>query len=141
MHATGTAWGMFADVSAMFFLSNVILSLSLERFFKLRERNANLIFLGMFCFSEAILHYTGNGGKLFILELFLATILEYRLRSLRMVHVWQATAFFVAAFTFWILDTKKILCWPDNHILTGHSLWHLLAAAAIWVYFLAYRKT
>ena len=139
MHATGTSWGMFADVSAMFFLSNVILTLSLERFFQLCEKTANLLFLALMVFSLGFLIYTGSGGKLFLLQIIVAAVLEYRLRSLHMVHVWQSTAFFVAAFTFWLLDTKKILCWPENHILTGHSMWHLLAAGAIWVYFLAYR--
>ena len=69
----------------------------------------------------------------------LAAGLEYKLKILNVNNIRQALGFFSVAFTFWLLDVKKILCWPDNHFLTGHAIWHLLAAAAIWVYFLAYR--
>ena len=139
MHSSGTFWGKIADVSSMFFLSNVILTLSLERYYKLRERTANLLFLAMFSASVGYLFYSGFGGGLFIAQLLVAAILEYRLKTLVGKNILQAAGFFTAAFGFWLLDVKKILCWPDNHLLTGHSLWHLLAAAAIWIYFLAYR--
>ena len=140
MHATGTYWGKIADVSSMFFLSNVILTLSAERFFKLKESTANLLFLLLFSFSVWYLFFSGFGGWLFMLQLIVAAGLEYRLKKLDVKNILQAVGFLAVAFAFWLLDVKKILCWPENHILTGHSLWHLLAAATIWIYFLAYRE-
>jgi hypothetical protein len=140
MHASGTYWGKIADVSAMFFLSNVILTLALERYFKLSEFVANFIFAVMFALSVTFLVVTGFGGKLFLLQLLVASILEYRMKALRVENILKSCGIFLAAFTFWLLDVKKILCWPDNHILTGHALWHLLGATAIWVYFLAYNE-
>lgn len=35
------------------------------------------------------------------------------------------------AFTIWVTDTARLLCWPDNHLVTGHAIWHVLNAVAI----------
>jgi intracellular septation protein A len=39
---------------------------------------------------------------------------------------------FILAFVFWTGDITKILCIPENHILTGHAIWHILTAFGIW---------
>jgi hypothetical protein len=33
--------------------------------------------------------------------------------------------------TFSTLDLTRVWCDPDNHVLQGHALWHLLSAVAI----------
>lgn len=143
-HASGTYMGRMVDVSTMFLVSSVILTLSCERFFKLRERNANILFLSLITISLISLFYFHTGSVFFAAQILAATILEYRLAQtptgLNMQKVGLAVATIVTAFIFWILDVKKIFCIPDNHILTGHALWHLLAAASIWFFFLAWEN-
>jgi hypothetical protein len=46
---------------------------------------------------------------------------------------------FLAAI-FLVLDITKTWCDPDNHYISGHGVWHLLSAAAIYLLFLS-RKT
>lgn len=141
-HASGTYMGRIADVGAMFFLSTVILTLSAERFFSLRERWANAFFLLLLATSLYGLVAHQIGSKFFALQILLATIIEWRMAhtktSLNGKKVLYSVLLIIAAFTFWILDVKKILCDPGNHILTDHGMWHLLAAGAIWVFFTSY---
>lgn len=39
--------------------------------------------------------------------------------------------FMTLAATFSFLDLKRILCDPNNHLLQGHSLWHLFSAIGL----------
>jgi hypothetical protein len=43
---------------------------------------------------------------------------------------------FALAWGIWWLDYLKLLCYPSNHILTGHGVWHLLNALVFWFTFL-----
>lgn len=141
-HASGTYMGRIADVGAMFFLSSVMLTLSVERYFGLREGRANLFFFGLLGLSLYGLMVFNIGSKFFGLQILITTLLEWRMArsaaALKAKKVALAVLLFMAAFLFWILDVKKILCDPGNHILTGHGMWHLLAAAAIWIFFTSY---
>lgn len=141
-HASGTYMGRIADVGAMFFLSTVILTLSVERYFRLRERWANVFFLLLLSVSLYGLVAHQIGSKFFGLQILLATILEWRMvrtpSALKGKRVALSVLLFMAAFLFWILDVTKILCHPGNHVLTGHAMWHLLAAASTWVLFTSY---
>ncbi len=47
---------------------------------------------------------------------------------------------FITAFIFWIGDISKILCIPENHILTGHAIWHILTASGIWFFYKSLQK-
>ena len=45
----------------------------------------------------------------------------------------------ISAFLIWILDIKKILCYPQS-IFQGHALWHLLSMLSIYFLYLYYRS-
>lgn len=144
-HLSGSYLGKMIDVSAMFFLSMVILTLSVERYFLLRERTANLFFVAGIAASLAFL-FTFKFGNVFFAGQILASLyFEIKMpdsqRQLISNQVLRAFAILATAFGFWILDASKILCIPENHLLSGHALWHLLAALAIWTYFLSYKLT
>jgi len=47
---------------------------------------------------------------------------------------------FAIAFIFWNLDIHNIVCDPKNHLLTGHAVWHLLNAIAIWYIYRFYEQ-
>lgn len=39
-----------------------------------------------------------------------------------------------------LLDRLKILCDPTNHILTGHAVWHILNAGAVFFIYRFYSQ-
>lgn len=38
---------------------------------------------------------------------------------------------FLFALAIWTLDLTKVFCAPDNHFITGHSVWHVLTAVCL----------
>ena len=52
---------------------------------------------------------------------------------------WALTTTFLVAWGIWWLDYLKILCYPSNHILTGHGVWHLLNGLVFWFTFLHFQ--
>ena len=49
-------------------------------------------------------------------------------------------AVFVVAYAAWWLDKSKAVCDPANHVLSGHAVWHLLDAVALYWLFVFYRQ-
>lgn len=141
-HLSGTIVGKVMDVGAMFFLSMTILTLALQRYYKFSETKANIFFGAGLVLSLSNLLVSQFGASLFGSQIFLATFYEWKMRNspnaLNVSRIKIAVGFILTAFMIWVLDVKKILCNPDNHILTGHAVWHLLAACAIWTYFTSY---
>jgi hypothetical protein len=54
---------------------------------------------------------------------------------------WAMVGSFVVAWGFWWLDFMHVLCIPNNHILTGHGVWHLLNGLVFWFAFLHFRAS
>lgn len=44
---------------------------------------------------------------------------------------WLALALLAGAGAFSFLDLTRTWCNPDNHVIQGHALWHMLAAASM----------
>lgn len=142
-HMTSTYWGKFIDVSTMFFVSMTALTLSLQRYWRLSEQRANIIYVGGLSLSILFLYVMRFGNVLFLSQILATTFLEFRLsrtqHTLDMKRVKSAILVLVAAFIFWVLDTTKVLCHPGNHILTGHGIWHILAGLSIYIFFKSYK--
>ena len=142
-HMTSTYMGKFTDVSTMFFLSMTVLTLSLQRFTGLSETKANIFYIAGLGLSILFLYFMKFGNILFLSQIVVATIFEFKLsktdKTLDMKGVITSLLLFAAAFVFWILDVTKVLCDPGNHILTGHGVWHLLAAVSIYFFFRSYK--
>ncbi len=47
--------------------------------------------------------------------------------------------FVIIAQTASLLDLKRVLCDPSNHVLQGHAVWHVLAAIGLYFAFLHYQ--
>lgn len=137
-HATSTYWGKLLDVSAMFFLSVSILSMALERTYSWNKKKTFLFLLSLLTLSLSFLYIMKFGNILFASQIILAGWLEWKMLDRSKLKL--AAASMLIAFTFWLLDVFKILCISKNHILTGHGIWHLLAAFAIWTFFKAYQS-
>lgn len=133
-HMSGTYWGKFLDVGAMFCLSMAILTTSLERRYSLQKQTGVVIFVGGIILSLIYLWFMKLGLFLFGAQIALSTFIEKRHAK----RFWKALAAFGVAFGFWLMDVKRVWCDPDNHIISGHAMWHLFAAAAIWIFFKSY---
>jgi hypothetical protein len=51
----------------------------------------------------------------------------------------QALGIFLCSFAIWVTDITGLLCDPDNHLITGHAIWHVLNAVCIWMLGAFYR--
>lgn len=149
-HASGTFVGEVCDLGAMFFLSTWALLANVER---LRGRLAPAVHLGLYWaitagLVAALVAFHGGGIFLFAAEVTAVVLLELVLfaqhrRGQRppvpygpLVGV---VVCFVAAFAVWILDVTKVWCDPDNHLITGHAVWHVLNAPVFWLLFVFHR--
>ena len=144
-HMSGSAWGKIADVAAMFVLSTGLLSLSLQRIQNLSVRQTEIFFGVMLLACVAFLVVFRFGNVLFaaqiVATLAIETVLWRGGKSLiDMKKVVLALVVLAFAFGIWILDKSKVFCRPDNHILSGHGLWHLLTALAIYLLYLSYSR-
>jgi predicted membrane channel-forming protein YqfA (hemolysin III family) len=144
-HASGTTLGKMADVGAMFIISMGLLSFAFGRTLRLSALHTQLIFWAGLVPSLAFLFLMGQGGPLFLAEILFAVGLEVRLMrqkhdALAKMPLIKSLTAFVIAFIMWILDVKKILCWPDFHYLSGHAIWHIFCATALWFVYRAYAE-
>lgn len=138
-HGTGTRWGELLDVSAMYLLSGLALAFLLRRLVPM----STLGFVGGYVAVVAasvlcMIALRTNGILVFAAQITAAVSAETYL-YLRRPHdrypsyrhqTWMVASF-ALAFTIWNLDKWSVLCDPDNHLVTGHAIWHVLTAVAI----------
>ena len=144
-HSTGTFWGEVLDLSAMFLISGTLLTLNIKRHWRnLTTLQGRLVFWGLFGVSILLLMiFKPLGIAIFTVQTIFYILLEIKLSKTNPPAVGysdfkQGLMFFAVAFTFWTLDISGIACWPDNHVFTGHSAWHLLTAAALYYFYRFY---
>lgn len=144
LHLTGARLGGLADVGSMFFVVSVALSSSFQRLFDLKESSANLVLLFILGLSMSCLLILRFDDSIFAAQVLLLIVLEWRLlssqKALNSQKLLWALVTQSVAFIIWILDVKKILCDPENHIISGHAVWHLLSAATIYLFFQSYKN-
>lgn len=136
-HMTGTFWGKFLDVGAMFGLSMAILTTSIERNYKINRSTGIIIFVTGITLSLIYLYFVRLGMFLFAVQLGVSAYIDRRNAQKFL----KSLIFFAVAFIFWLMDVKRIWCDPDNHFISGHAVWHLLAAVAIWFFFKSYKNS
>ena len=135
-HASGTFAGELVDLSGMFLLSGMMLALAIGHAKKLSPRQVAaawaLFTLGPLA---TVLVVKPAGIPLFALELVSAIVLElwvWRKKGTAAFNLFgQSLALVSTAFVIWAGDISGIACRPDNHLVTGHAVWHLLNAIAI----------
>lgn len=44
----------------------------------------------------------------------------------------KALVIIIIAETFSLLDVNRVMCTPDNHIIQGHAIWHVIGAIGIY---------
>ena len=125
-HASFTFLFQFFDLSSMYFFSSLLVVLNWHRLNGINDKKIFYIFIVLIFFSMSLLLiFKSIGVFIFGLHLVTAIFLEFKIfrreKSLSLLIL-------IIAFLIWILDFKRIICDPENHILQGHAIWHILTA-------------
>jgi hypothetical protein len=144
-HMSGTSAFEIFDVSGMFLVSGLMLSFNLRRYARgLSNGQVTTFFFALTGLSIAVLvPWTVIGVPLFAVQLSAILTIELLIYLREDPVDFRYAAGFIGVFAVslavWSGDIRGFLCRPENHVLTGHAVWHLLNATAIWLIYLFYR--
>jgi hypothetical protein len=124
------------DLASMGLLSALLLVNVSRRIGWLAARHSSFAFLLFTTLNTLPVFLLGGAARLmsFSLSLGVYVLLEFvyasRSRGLaypiRNQALWQSAGIFATAYAAWLLDIHQIVCDPDNHWISGHSVWHVL---------------
>jgi hypothetical protein len=139
-HATGVRLFEVVDVSGMYLISGLALTFALQRLLGWSDGGAVAFFAVAVATSSLVMIAIGNDGILmFGAQTVAAIAMEWRLRTATPsgVGVWlvRGIAILTIGFGIWLLDKHGPLCDPDNHLVTGHAVWHALTALSLLCFF------
>ncbi|MCG8670556.1 MAG: ceramidase [Pseudomonadales bacterium] len=148
-HASFTFVFQFVDFLAMFAFGAVPLVLNLRRLNIIGPSNQFTVFysyvVGMsvllFIFYWVEIPYQ----SLVFVSIIAAVLMEIVLYRRGTENVGYKNLLLAAvsmgvAFGFSLADVTGVFCDPQNHIIQGHAIWHILSAASIGFWFLFYRQ-
>ncbi len=149
-HASETFVGRLFDYGGMYMGSSYMLAVNVRRWLLLRRPSIRLLFWATTA-APLLLMLIDDRYAMFLYMLegilccgFLEAFLYLRQRA-NATHVryrWFGAYWLVfsVAYAFWWLDKTRALCDPDNHWISGHGVWHLLDALALYFVYLFYRQ-
>ena len=137
-HSTSSLLGQTIDFGSMFMVTTFMVVINLSRWLKVWSTPlfaGGLVFLLLSLASLTLFPVTGIPvfGFQFILAM-LIEVLIVRQQKPAISHrpLFMLLGLFAVSLGVWLLDITGTVCSPTNHIFTGHSLWHLLNAAAVF---------
>ena len=138
-HATGIRVFEIVDVSGMYLLAALGLGFAGRRLFDWPDGRVVACVAVTVLASTALMLALGNDGiVLFGVEMLLLMSAELGLRARNgpAARAWlgRTIVVSVAALAVWVLDFAGTVCAPDNHVLTGHAVWHGMTALGILFY-------
>jgi len=145
-HASETTVGQLADWAGMMLAGAWMLTVCVERITLWRRPAVTAVFWLLFALpmSTFLLDrqnlrwvFSAEGTICAGLELWLSFGPRRAGSYLWNLACWAAL---VPAMVAWGLDTSGKLCHPDNHWISGHALWHLLAALGFVFAYLYYAQ-
>ncbi len=145
-HMSGTFMFEVIDQAGMFFISGIMVVFNLNRIKTLPKKYLYLIFTTLTVVSiGANIIWKPLGIPIFGLHLtiFLTTELFLYCRDygkFRYKYLHFFVVLFILSFTAWTLDVQGILCDPENHLINGHSIWHVLNSFCIFYIYKFYRQ-
>lgn len=138
-HASGIFWGELVDQIGMFMLSALILAFSVAQARGLTAARTVGLYGGLVVGSTLLmLAVRPIGIPLFAVQL--AVGLGWQIVMWRGATLDEKTRYrpfftglfvFLISFGIWITDISGLVCNPQNHILTGHAIWHVLNAISV----------
>jgi hypothetical protein len=146
-HATDTLAGQLVDQSLMFLESSFFVVVNLRRVGALATvRSLLLVYAALVVGSTAaLIAFPTTGIAIFIAHVvaFLgleAFLLARRREGIRTRALLGVGACFAVAYAAWWLDHLRIVCDPDNHLLNGHAVWHLIGALSFFFWYRHYAQ-
>ena len=144
-HASSTFLFEVFDLLGMFMISGILLCFNLQRLTGISNRLNTVIYICLNAASVGLmLLWHASGIATFAVQIALALTLEILLHIRRdevsYRHFLYMTLTFLCSFALWGLDISKTMCDPHNHVITGHAVWHLLNAYAIFFIFKFYSQ-
>ncbi len=141
-HGTGTFAGEVVDQIGMFMLSALILASSLGQLKGWSGGRVVGVYVAGVVLSTALLLVVRPIGiPLFGVQLAAGLGLQLWLwrqassvaERAAFAPFLRALGIFLCSFSIWVTDITGLLCDPDNHLITGHAIWHVLNAVCIWM--------
>ncbi len=133
------------DFIGMYTFTGWIIGMNLIRLSLIKRKNLIWFNLGIVMIETLILHVMYLNGIKFqviiLINAFLIVTTEFLARrkvTISYRNYYLGLFFLILAFSFSILDAKRIWCIPQNHgwFSQGHALWHWAAAIAmLFIYF------
>lgn len=136
-HATDTFVGEILDLSGMYLFILTCLGLQLRRFHKLPRGRVVLFAIGscVLCTAFSVWQiYLAT--PIFAVVVTAVILLELTSTAITYRYAYYCVFWLLAALAFWLLDFFHIWCDPDNHLVNGHSLWHLLSGLVLFFAYL-----
>jgi hypothetical protein len=142
-HMSGTFWGEFLDLCAMFFIGALMVTMEARRFVTMGRAQLAACFVGLSAISILLLLvFRKIGIVLFGLQVAFVYVNNIFLRGKhqkrqKVVHrhaVWLGMTF-ATALGIWTLDITGVVCRPGNHVFNGHSVWHILTALCLYFFY------
>ncbi len=138
-HASYTFFFQVFDFIGMYMYCYLFLVLNLIRLGTIPKEKKVSAFWIATALTTAItiaLNFTPVPIQSIILILVIAIIgteFKYRSRTKNysLKYFWISLFTLIGAAVFSALDVSRTWCWPDNHFLQGHSVWHVLSATAV----------
>lgn len=148
LHATGTFWGEWVDHLAMNMFAGFALGFNLWRCKRLNARTIYVVMTFAAVIPSLIMiPFKPYGILLFVAMVVITGSLEIYANfsswsgtKASRRHLFYLCGWFALAYAIWNLDFRHIICNPDNHILQGHSLWHLFNSMCFYHLFAYYKQ-
>lgn len=141
-HATNVLWGEFLDLGSMYFLSGLMIAFGVKLRWPMTSYTK--LFLGVGALLGlsflALFQNRHLGIPIFVLQLFAALWLNFTWRkrnpgAIDAAPMKQLLACFALSFAFWVGDVTRLVCDPTNHFSSGHTIWHILNATCVALYY------
>ena len=135
-HATGVRVFEVVDVSGMYLMSGLGVTFALARLFAWPATRSVTFFVGVVLASSLLMIGLGNDGiVVFGVQIFTVVGLEVALRHANppgaVTWLLRSVGAVSLGFVIWLTDLHGPLCDPDNHLVTGHAVWHVLTALSL----------
>lgn len=144
-HASFTFHGQWLDVMGMYLAITFFVLYNFQRIYQFKTHSFVLGYIAV----NAVLGYLLYAvpelrrymfGLFVVLLLVVALITQAKLKTkINRNYLFKAVGAFAAGMSIWILDLKKILCFPDSWF-QGHALWHFFTALASYYIYAYYRS-
>ncbi len=140
-HTSGTFIGEFLDLSAMYFISALMLTMEARRIWTMTLPKLVICFALLSGGSMAlVLLFHKIGIVVFGVQVALVYAVNIGWKFRRTASVDHRYAFwlggtFAGALGIWSLDLTGVMCEPKNHFFNGHSAWHVLTALCLYFFY------